>query len=237
MNILTIIVLGFLILSAWIGMKRGLIKTVFSMFSMIIAIALTALISPAVSKSLQENEKVMSYFAEKADALIPFEEIESRLELETKKTVQTEFLKKLHLPESVITSLEENNSANFYEVLGVDTFEDYLCHSIASIVVNALAFAITFLVILILLKVLCFALNLVSKLPVLNQANHLLGLAAGFLYAIMIVWVGCILLTAFSSTEAGSSLMKMVKESEVLSYIYDHNLLLSKITDLTKILF
>ena len=225
MNILLIIVLAFLLLSAWIGMKRGLIKTIFSMFSMIITIILTVLVSPAVSKGLQENEKIMGYFVEKADALIPFEEIESKLELETKKAAQAEFLKKLHLPESVIESLTENNSIDYYKAFGIDTFEDYLCHSIASVVINALAFAITFLVILILLKVLCFSLNIVSKLPVLNQANHLLGFATGFLYAIMIVGVGCILLTAASSTEMGSRLMKMVTESSILSYIYNHNLL------------
>lgn len=237
MNILLIIVVAFMILCAWFGMKRGFIKTVFAMFSFIVTLLLTALVSPVVSRSLQNNDKIVDYFADKIDALLPLEEVESRVDLDAKKTAQAEFLQKLPLPESIVESLTENNSTDYYEALGVHSFVDYLCRSIASMIINALAFAGTFLVVFILLKILCFSLDLVSKLPVLNQINHLFGFAAGFLYAIMIVWVGCILLMAFGTTEFGSNLMKMVSESRLLSFIYNHNLLLSKITDLTKILF
>lgn len=228
MNILLVVVAVFLVLNSWIGMKRGLIKTIFSMFSFIVTILLAALISPIVSKTLQENENVTAYFSNKVNDMLPFEEVASKTELEAKKGKQTEFLKNLPLPEEIIKSLEENNSVDYYITLGVNTFEDYLCHYITNVIINAIAFIVTFLALFILLKALCISLDLVSRLPVLNQINHLLGLAAGFAYAMLIVWLGCILLTAFGSTELGSSLMKMVSESSFLSFIYNHNLFLGK---------
>ena len=73
MNVLFIVVIVFLAVSSLYGMKRGLIKTVFSIFSMITALFLTALISPMVSKQLQSNEKVVTYFADRVSAVLPFE--------------------------------------------------------------------------------------------------------------------------------------------------------------------
>lgn len=237
MNILLIIVAAFLVLNSWLSMKRGFVKTIFAMFSLIVALLLTALVSPVVSKGLQQNEKVVGYFADRVRGLLPFDEAASKTDLEGKKARQAEFLQKLPLPGEIVESLTENNSMDYYIALGVNTFEDYLCHYLANVIINALAFTATFIVIYILLKVLCISLDLVSKLPGLNQINHLLGLAAGFIYAMMIIWLGCILLTAFGGTGFGSNLMKMVSESSLLSFIYNHNLLLDEITDLTKILF
>lgn len=237
MNILLVVVLGFIAICSLNGMRRGFIKTVFSMFSLLVTLFLASLVSPVVSNGMQENEKILSYFSDKVAEVLPLEEVVSKVELEAKKTVQTEFLQKLPLPDSIIESLMENNSMDFYTALGVESFEDYVSHYIACMIISAIAFAITFLVIFIILQIVCFSLNLVSKLPIINQINKLFGLAAGFVYAMVIVWLGFILLTAFSSTAFGHNLMGMVSESGLLSYLYNHNLLLEKITDMTKYLF
>lgn len=237
MNVLTIVIIAFLAVNAVIGMKRGLIKTVFSMFSVIVALILTAFVSPIVTQKLQENEKVMDYFSEKVDAVLPFDEVESMLNLEAKKTEQAEFLQSLPLPESIRKQLMEDNSADFYSALGVDNFRDYLCNYIACMIISAISFVLTFLVLILLLKVLCVSLDLISKLPVLNQVNHLLGMAAGIAYALLLIWVGGVVLTAVSGTAAGSSLLEMVNDSAFLSFLYNNNPLLGKVSDLSKVLF
>ncbi|MDE7299453.1 MAG: CvpA family protein [Lachnospiraceae bacterium] len=247
MNVLSILVIVFLVGNALYGMKRGLIKTVFSIFSMITALLLTALISPIVTKQLQSNEKVITYFADKVSAVLPFESGDGRdvqgeagkkpeQQGEGTKSVQEKFLESLPLPESLRKSLLENNSSAYYDALGVSTFREYLCNYFACMVVSALSFVVTFLVVFVLLKILCFSLDLISKLPLLNQANHLLGLAAGAVNALLVIWVCCIVLTAFGGTEAGRNLMKLVNESGFLSFLYNNNLLLGKVTDLSKLL-
>lgn len=240
MNILLIVVIAVLVVSAFSGMKRGLIKTVFSMFSMLVALLLTAVFSPIITKQLQTNEKVVGYFSEKVAAVLPFEGGEEQLGEQGSKSAGTkdqgEFLESLPLPESIRKSLLENNRQNFYQALGVKTFKEYLSNCLACMIISALSFVGTFLIVFVLLKMLCFSLDLISKLPLLNQANHLLGMAAGLLNALIVIWILCIVLTAFSSTEFGRKLMLMINESSFLSFIYNNNLLLGKVTDFTKLL-
>lgn len=237
MNILLLVVIAFLIINALAGMKRGLIKTVFSMFSVIAALILTAFISPVVTQKLQENEELTGYFAQKVDGLLPFDEVESMLNLDAKKTEQAEFLQSLPLPESIREQLMEDNSADFYSALGVDNFRDYLSNYIACMIISAISFVLTFVVLMLLLKVLCISLDLISKLPVLNQVNHLLGLAGGAAYALLLIWIGGIVLTAVSGTAAGRSLLEMVNDSAFLSFLFNHNPLLGKVSDLSRVLF
>ena len=236
MNVLLMVILAFFIVHAFIGMKRGLIKTIFSMFSVIVALLATSFLSPIVTQKLQENEKVMAYFTEKADALLPFDEVQSMPNLEKKKSEQMQFLESLPLPESIREQLTQNNSKDYYTALGVDTFRAYLCNYIACMIISALSFVLTFLAMIALLKILCFSLDLISKLPVLNQVNHLLGMAAGMAYALLLVFVGGVILTAFASTGVGHSLMEMVNDSAILSFLYNNNPLLGKVADLSNIL-
>ena len=235
MNVLLVVIVAFFGINALAGMKRGLIKTVFSMFSVIVALLATAFLSPVLTQWLQVNENVMEYFVEKADAVLPFDEVESMLNIEKKEAEQKRFLDSLPLPESIREQLAQNNSRDFYKTLGVDTFRAYLCNYIACMIISALSFVATFAAMLILLKVLCFSLDLISKLPVLNQVNHLLGMAAGLAYALLLVWVGGVILTALGSTEAGSSLMKQVNDSAFLSFLYNNNPLMGKVADLDKL--
>lgn len=145
-------------------------------------------------------------------------------------------MESLPLPESIRKQLTENNSRDYYTALGVDTFRAYLCNYIACMIISALSFVLTFLAMLAILKVLCFSLDLISKLPVLNQVNHLLGMAAGVAYALLLVFVGGVVLTALSSTTIGSSLMEMVNDSAILSFLYNNNPLLGKVADLSSML-
>lgn len=236
MNILLVVIAAFFVVQAVIGMKRGLIKTVFSMFSVVVALIATALFSPVVAQKLQDHEKVMGYFTEKTAELLPFDRVESMLNLENKQSEQQKFLDSLPLPKSIRKQLMESNTKNYYKELGVDSFQAYLSNYIACMIISAVAFAATFFAMVILLKVLCFSLDLISKLPLLNQVNHLLGMAVGILYALLLVWVGGVILMAFSGTEAGRGLMGMVNDSQILSFLHNNNPLLGKVAEMGKIL-
>lgn len=230
MNTLTIIVLAIILICGFIGRKAGLVKTVFSMFSMIIALTATVWVSPFIGKTLQNNDKVMVYFSDKVNDVLNLNEMGSKI------TDQINFIDELPLPRSFKNSLLENNNKEIYATLNVTEFSDYISNSIACVIINAIAFVGTFLVLIIILQVLCFALNIVSKLPILNSMNKAGGLIAGLIHGLIIVWVSCILLTAFGSTSWGQSAFSSINESEILSYIYNHNLITKYATDLTKIL-
>jgi uncharacterized membrane protein required for colicin V production len=229
MNWLLLIVLAILIINALIGRKVGFIKTVFSLCSLVLALALTVWISPLVNNFIRGNEKFYDSITSKVEKILPFAEEEA------KANEQISLIEELKLPQSIKDSLIENNNSEVYKELSIHGFKAYVSNYLTGIIINALAFFITFLVILIILWVICFSLNLISKLPLLNQINKTAGLLAGLVHGLIVVWIFFILMTVFGTTELGQKGLAMVDESQVLSLIYNNNYLLSFVTSATKI--
>ena len=230
MNWLVIVVVGILLINALIGMKVGFIKTVFSLCSMIIALVMTIWISPYVNDFMRGNEKFYDGVSSKVDKIIEFQEEEAGV------SEQVSLIEGLKLPQSLKDSLIENNNDEIYKALAVGGFKEYVNNYLTGIVINALAFTLTFVVILVLLWVVSIALDIVSKLPLLNQINKTAGLIAGLVHGLVVIWLFFIVLTVFGSSGLGQKAMELVGESKILSLIYNNNLLLGFVTSATKML-
>ncbi len=229
MNWLLIAVSVILLGNAIIGMKVGFIKTVFSLVSLILALFLTIWISPLVKDTMRDNEKLYQGIANKIEKMLPFEDKVAHKE-------ESELIEGLSIPKSVKEGLLKNNTAEKYKEFAITSFKQYVSKYLTEVTINALSFIATFTVILIALWVIFLALNLISKLPLLNQLNKTAGLLAGLVHGLILVWLFFLLLTVFSTTEFGQSTMKLVAENELLSIIYNNNILLKFITGATKIL-
>ena len=79
MNWLLLVVLAIIIVNAWIGRKKGFVKIVFSMISLILAMILTLVFSPTVTDMLRDNENIYGSITEKVENIIYSneEEVES----------------------------------------------------------------------------------------------------------------------------------------------------------------
>ncbi|WP_167958978.1 CvpA family protein [Anaerosporobacter faecicola] len=235
MNWLVIAVAAVLAAFAYKGRKTGFIKTVFSIFSIIIAIVVSSAVSPYVSKTLRENEKFYNYIYDRVEEVVNL-----KVEEKEKTTVseQTEAIDKLSLPESIKKNLKENkNNSEVYKALHVDTFKEYVNGYIATLVINAISFLITYVVITVILIIICGALNIISKLPIINGLNKTAGLLVGVFEGLLVIWLLCIILTAFSSTQAAQNMFELIQESRFLSSLYNNNLLLRCVTNMAKVLF
>lgn len=230
MNVLLIVVLAILIINGLMGMKAGLIKTVFSLFSMIIAVVLTLWVSPYINNYMRNSDNIYEGISSKVVKMLPFSE------KEIVDKGQEEFIQELSLPQSLKDSLIKNNTAKVYKEMAIDSFQDYVSNYLTGVIINGMAFIITFVIVLILLWVICFALNIVSKLPLLNQINKTAGLVAGLVHGLVVVWIFFILITVFGSTEPGQKALEMIGQDQTLSFIYNNNYLLKFVTNITKIL-
>lgn len=222
MNYVLIAIIIILAVLGILGMRKGLIRMFFSLISTVLALVVAALFSTYVSDAMKGNEKIVGFFDEKIGDLIEFtaEEAESR-----EDTEQESFIDKLPLPEAIKDSLKKNNVAEAYESAKVDTFQDYVCRQITNMILNAIAFVITFLVAVLALTLLANALDLIAKLPGLKQINAVGGLAAGLAEGVLLVWILFVILTMFAGTEIGQDIMKMIAENKFLDYLYKNNLL------------
>lgn len=231
MNWLEILVIIILVVYSFIGRKRGFIKTVFTLFSTIIALLLTMWISPMVNKEIQKNDKIMNFVSNKVEKVIEFNKNND------KTSEQMMFIDKLFLPGSIKDTLKENNTGDVYIAMAADNFKEYVTGSISRIIINAAVFILVMLIIMIALGIISKTLDIISKLPIINGLNKTAGLFAGLLHGIIIVWIGFILLIMFSSTNVGKTMFLLINESKFLTTLYDNNLLLKYITDIGKILF
>lgn len=225
MNWLFIVVLVILLVCAIRGMAVGLIKTVFSVFSTIIVLIAAIWLSPQVSRWMQGNEKVFGYFSEKVDNLVDFSGVGDKV------AEQADFIDDLPLPAQLKKVLHANNNAETYTKLAVDNFEAYVVNYLTGIIINALAFILTFLILRIALLLISFALDIISKLPVIHGLNKLTGLFAGLLHGLIIVWIAFVLITMFGGSGFGKEAMKLINESKVLGFLYNNNIILRFLTD------
>lgn len=184
------------------GKKEGFIRTVFGMFSFILALSVAAVAGPAVNKAVKSNEKVMPYV-----------------------TAQVE-TKDLNLPQVLKKSLESDDKAEYYKELAAGAAEDYIKLKVANWVINALCFILIFALTFAVLSYACHALNIISKLPILNGLNKTAGILAGVLRGFITIWMWCIVLTIFAATQIGQVVFEQINHSEFLSLVYNNNLLL-----------
>ena len=227
MNILALIVIVILLLYTFWGYKAGLIKTIFSICSMLVALILTLVISPHISKALQEKESVMTFFSTKVEKALNLDKLENTA------GSKLEQIEKLPIPKSIKDTLIDNDNSKAYDALNVKNFTSYVSHSVASVIINALSFVIVFLVLYIGLRILCAVLDIISKLPVLHQINKLTGLIAGFIRGLIVIWLLCIVLTVSSTTSWGKSCFEMINESVFLSIIYNNNFIVKFIANIS----
>lgn len=213
------------------GMKVGFIRTIFSLVSMILAVILTMWISPYLKDFLKNNDKIIDGLTVKIEKMLPFS-TEEVLE-----KGQDSLIDEMKLPQFLKKSLKQNNTLEKQKELAANSFEEYISRYLADIIINALSFVLTYSIISLVLWLICSALNIISKLPVLNSMNKAEGLLAGCVQGLFWVWLLFILLTVFGSTSIGQKTMEMIGESEILSIIYNNNILLRFITGATKLIF
>lgn len=211
MNWMLVIVLVIIILNALTGLKVGLTKILFSLFSFIIAMAISVWISPVVNNMLKNNEKFYEKTKQKMEAIL-FEGLENTDGID-------ELIGELPLTKSIKESLIKNKSQKETNA------KSYIAAHVTDIALKAMSFIISFVVVFIGLWVISIALNIISKLPILNQINKLAGLLVGGLQGLVVVWIIFTIVTMFSGTELGSTAFKQIESSSILSFLYDKNIL------------
>lgn len=231
MNWLLIIIIIILLASALKGYQSGFIKTAFSLVSILVAIVVTTAVSPTLGKMLRKNDMVMDKVRNQVEEVISFDESIK------KNSQETTFIENLSLPESIKKTLIENNNVEAYKAMAVDSFKEYIVSAIATIIINVISYVVCFVVCMIVLFILCHVLDLISKLPLLNEVNKTAGLFVGLLSGCVRVWIFFIILTLFGTTSLGENIFKMVNESPILTFIYNNNLLSKGIMNLAHIIF
>ena len=97
----------------------------------------------------------------------------------------------------------------------------------SQIVIDALSFAAVIILAKIIIGIAGRALNVIAKLPVIHQANSLLGLIIGAISGILICYIA---VGVIGVTAEHSQISKEIENSMIVSYLYQNNIITELLT-------
>ena len=192
--------------------KRGLLKSIYRIASVIITIILISVLSVPVTTMLEESQ---------AGAVI-YRSVNEKITSQTDKMlsegksgIDTESV--WNMPEYIKTIPELNQAA---ENMAATT-----THVITNIIIKLIACICLYIVIRLLLSVLFMLLEGFFKLPVLKNINSFAGIIAGIVNTAAIVYVVCAGISL--DLPLFDSFKDIISQTYIIKYFYNYNLLMN----------
>lgn len=218
---LGIAAVAFLVLCCFNGYRRGFIKEIVSMFFVLLSIFLVWVINPYVNQFLRENTPIYEKVQEGCSGLLQDQENDTG---SMGRSEQNSLIEGLELPDLLKNSLLDNNRAEVYQYLAVDSFTGYVTGYLATVVVNGLSFLLSFLLSTLLIRMVTYALDIIAHLPVIRGVNKLTGALVGAAKGVIFIWVAFLVLTVLCNTEIGKNALYMIQQDHFLNILYEQDI-------------
>lgn len=203
------------------GLYRGFIKKSVSAVSLIVTLVLVTYLTPQITTFIQEYTSLHESLQEKCSDIFLNGEYNQDV-----KTDQVMMIENMELPENIKEILLENNNSEAYDILAVTGFHDYVGAYLANMIINALAYLLTFVIVWTVLRAILLALDVVAKLPLLHGINRLAGGILGLVMGVVFVWVVFLLVTILCNGDIGREFFKLISENQFLLFLYSQNVIL-----------
>jgi len=200
------------------GYRRGLIRTIYRIISLFIALVLARALYPHVARLLNQT----AIFPTLQDNIARALNLEGTVNRHTAQRGE-EIIGNLPLPEMFQSLLHYNNRPDMFALLQVSTIEDYITSFFANMVVNGIAMLIVFVLVLLVLSFVGELLDVVSMLPIISSLNHAGGLAIGLVMGAAVAWIGLIAVMLFAAG-VNPYIYNMLEESTIAQFMLERTL-------------
>ena len=204
----------FLILMGIIGWKKGIFGFVSGLIAVVLAVLITWGLKPFVKdwieKGTEWDEKLNQSISESF-----LDEVKSEEELAV-------FVKRLPAPSERKTELREELAASD----SLEAKKSIVASRMTDWSMSILVAAGVFLVALGIVQILFIPIRKALKLPGLRTIDGFLGMVFGLIIVVFVTDGLLLLVPLFSGTGVGFFFAKQLEGSKVLSWIYDHNLIM-----------
>lgn len=197
--IIDIILILILILSAYLGYKKGLVELGAKIFAGIIAIIITLIIYKPVSNIIINNtsidEKIENIIIDKTSNLI-----DENSQISNNQYIQ-------NTTDNITTQIKE------------DTLPDK-AKNISINIVYILTLLIIFILTKIALTIVISLANFIAKLPILKQFNEIGGFAYGLIRGLIIICVVILLMGIFIKCNPNNELENTLDKTYITKIVY-----------------
>ena len=221
MNWLFWVVVAFITCHVIDGLRRGFIRKAVSAVSLIVTLVLVTYLTPQITNFIQDKTSLHENLQQKCSEIFLNDEYNADV-----KTDQVLMIENMDLPENIKEMLLENNNTESYDVLEVSGFHDYIGSYLAKLIINTLAFLLSFVVVWTAIRIILLALDVVTKLPILHGINKLAGGGLGLVYGIVLVWIAFLLVTILCNGELGRQFFALISENPFLLFLYNQNVVM-----------
>lgn len=215
MDWLVIIVIAVLALFVLGGYQKGFIKVAYGLVAIILSIAIVSVLTPYVKDAVIQRTNLYEKISEKCTAKVREKCVASDV------TSKEEALNKanIKLPKALTITMdalvsEQEMAGSYYEQAGA---------ALAMWIICGIAFVLTLILAGIIISMVEGLLDIVARLPLIRGLNQLFGALAGLLKGVLVLWLACIILTIFCTTDFVEMITLHIYRSPFLTFLYEHN--------------
>lgn len=201
MFIVDIVLIAILVLAAFLGYKKGLVNTIFSVVAFLVSIILSFILYTPVSSFINNNTQ-----------------LNQKIETIVTEKLQTEENDNNIYNNNVIKNME--NSAK-------DVAIKETSKQVAMLGVNLISIICVYLVARIVLILLKGVINGIASLPVIKQFNEIGGLVAGFAKGLVLIYLVFAIVILLSDMFDFSGFVSLIDKSLLGKVFFDNNVIIN----------
>lgn len=232
MNVLLLIVVVILAGCIVQGYTKGFLRVLFRLAEGILVLLFVAWATPHVAKALESYTTIDTKIEERCNQYL-HSYVEKQLqETEDAGVEKTQEVKDrleamgVTVPEGIINQMSQAGELANQTIEDSGVYEE-VSKNLTNMAMRGIALAITLLAAVIVFQLISNALGIIDKIPLIGGVNQLLGLGAGAIEGLLVIWVFFALIALTSTTGVSSVLMNYIKDSEFLLWIYENNVVLT----------
>jgi len=228
MNLSDCVIAGIIIVFAVIGLKKGIIMSVFKLVSFFISIYVSVRFSPIIAGILEKtpfytrlkdsivNALLLSGKEASATSAVPV----------TGKAGAEAMINTLMLPE-FFKKLMADKMPGPAELIDTQSIAGAVGDEIAKLLISVISLIVMFIIVRIALGFAGIILKGVTKLPLLKQGDKLGGLIFGAMQGFLAVYILCAVLLLFNASPRFEAIFKDINESLFAGYFYENNMIIN----------
>ena len=205
MNWLRYVLLAVCILSALAGYRKGLVRTVLSMVSLILVTGLAIWMNPYVTDVLNERTTLPQYVEKKC--------------LETFEN--NEFLSGEN--QDVQKKWLESMAVREYQEEQLHSLASYAAKAVSEKIMKGIAFFLTLVLAVGFVTIAVKIVELIAEIPGISFLNRMGGAGLGVVRAVLWIWIFFAVVYCFQATHWGNVCMKQIQGDMALAWIRENN--------------
>lgn len=235
MNWVLILVIAILAGYTLAGFSKGFLKIVYSLVSWIVILVVVIVATPYIENYLKNDtgiyNKVIAY-CEEAIREQAQKQLTERGEGAAEALSENELFTVIadKIPEELLENLKMQATELTDEWMDDQGLYNKTAVAMAELLIQGISTFVAIILGVIISIMISALLGFISHLPIIGFTNRILGLAAGAVNGLLIVWIAFYLVAVLCTTKLGSTVITQICENELLLYLYENNIVLALLT-------